>query len=386
MPEVPPPLPAGEPAVRPRRASAWLALTLLAVVVGYRLLAICHLGLFIDEGYYWEWSRHLAPSYYDHPPAVAYLIAASTRVLGRTPFAVHFPALLLSALTSLALFRLGLALFPRRRDVAWWAVVAVNLSPLFSFGAVFTTPDAPLTLCWIVAMWLVWRATHGAPRAWYLAGAVAGLGMLSKYSFVLLPVAVALYLARRPQRAWWKRQEPYLAAAIAAAMTAPVLWWNARHGWASFEFQAVTRHLRAWPPWATVPRYFLAQQAISPPLWIACAAAFLHSGSLARRGDDAHAYLWYVSATVLGFFCLASLHAWVNPNWCGIGFLPLVLAAGDLLSTRSRALRRLRSPWPPRSRSRFISRRRRWCSRCRRGWTSRQTCTAGTRWADACER
>jgi hypothetical protein len=163
--------------------------------------------------------------------------------------------------------------------------------------------------------------------------------MLSKYSFVLLPVAVALYLARRPQRAWWKRQEPYLAAAIAAAMIAPVLLWNARHGWASFEFQAVTRHLRAWPPWATVPRYFLAQQAISPPLWIACAAAFLHSGSLARRGDDAHAYLWYVSATVLGFFCLASLHAWVNPNWCGIGFLPLVLAAGDLLSTRSRALR-----------------------------------------------
>ena len=38
-----------------------------------------------DETYYWLWTRHLAPGYFDHPPGIALLIAASTSVIGVTP-------------------------------------------------------------------------------------------------------------------------------------------------------------------------------------------------------------------------------------------------------------------------------------------------------------
>jgi hypothetical protein len=31
-----------------------------------------------DEIYYWLWSRHLAAGYYDHPPAIAFVIRAGT--------------------------------------------------------------------------------------------------------------------------------------------------------------------------------------------------------------------------------------------------------------------------------------------------------------------
>ena len=31
-----------------------------------------------DEAYYWTWSRHLAASYFDHPPVTAYLIRLGT--------------------------------------------------------------------------------------------------------------------------------------------------------------------------------------------------------------------------------------------------------------------------------------------------------------------
>ena len=36
-----------------------------------------------DETYYWEWSRHLAAGYFDHPPAIAWLVRAGTALVGK---------------------------------------------------------------------------------------------------------------------------------------------------------------------------------------------------------------------------------------------------------------------------------------------------------------
>ena len=32
--------------------------------------------IYFDEAYYWQWAQHLDWGYYDHPPLVAWLIAA----------------------------------------------------------------------------------------------------------------------------------------------------------------------------------------------------------------------------------------------------------------------------------------------------------------------
>ena len=64
---------------------ATLGLTLL------RLWLALWVPLGDDEGYYWVWSRHLAASYYDHPPMVAWLVALSTHVLGSSLVALRLP-------------------------------------------------------------------------------------------------------------------------------------------------------------------------------------------------------------------------------------------------------------------------------------------------------
>jgi hypothetical protein len=324
------------PAGAPRRR--WVAPALLAAVVVARLLLTRALGLFNDEAYYWEWSRHLAASYFDHAPAVAYAIAASTRLLGRSALAVHLPAGVFALLTSAVLYRLALDLFPGRERVAWWAVAASNAAPLFGIGAVFTTPDAPYTFFCLLATWLTWRATHGAPRAWYLAGAAVGAGLLSKYTTVLMPLGVAAYLALPANRRWWRRREPWLAAAIALALAAPVLAWNAEHGWASLSFQVVER-VGAWQPLPKLRRFLVAQQAISPLLWLLCAAALARSVALARRGSDAHAFLACGALAVLGVFAAFAPWAWVNPNWTAMAYLLAFVAAADLVDGRGWAVR-----------------------------------------------
>ncbi|WP_242393649.1 glycosyltransferase family 39 protein [Anaeromyxobacter oryzisoli] len=321
-------------------ARGLVAPAVIGIVVVARLLLLPWLGLFNDEAYYWEWSRRLAPAYFDHPPLVAFALAASTRLLGDTALAVHLPAFLLSLLTSAVLFRLVLDLFPGRAELAWTSVAALNAAPLFGLGAVFTTPDAPLLSLWVATLALVWRAVHGRPRLWYLAGVAAGLGMLSKYTFALLPPAILLFLLQPRHRPWLARREPWIALAIMLALFAPVVAWNAAHGWTSFAFQSVDRFGGAFRPWRTVPRFLVAQQSVTPLLWIVCLGGLVRSARLGRAGSDAHALLAAASAVMLAFFAAASLFTYVNPNWFTPAFLTLVVAGADLLLRwRSPALR-----------------------------------------------
>src|SRR5260221_12145047 len=57
-----------------------LLITLAGTLV--RLFFGMLLSPFPDETYYWDWSRHLAFGYYDHPPVIAWLIAAGNWLAG----------------------------------------------------------------------------------------------------------------------------------------------------------------------------------------------------------------------------------------------------------------------------------------------------------------
>ncbi|MFP2908974.1 4-amino-4-deoxy-L-arabinose transferase, partial [Pyxidicoccus sp. 3LFB2] len=51
-------------------------LALLGVAAVARLALLLGTDVYFDTAYYWQWARHLAWGYYDHPPMVAWLIAA----------------------------------------------------------------------------------------------------------------------------------------------------------------------------------------------------------------------------------------------------------------------------------------------------------------------
>ena len=81
----------------------WL-LALLALTI-LRLTLATTIPLAPDEAYYWLWSRHLQPGYYDHPPMVALFIRAGTLLAGPTAFGIR----LLGPLSRRCRFSLALA-------------------------------------------------------------------------------------------------------------------------------------------------------------------------------------------------------------------------------------------------------------------------------------
>jgi hypothetical protein len=77
-------------------------------------------------------------------------------------------------------------------------------------------------------LWIGGRiVTKGSPRDYLLLAAITGLGILSKYVFLVLPVAFAIGVALTPRfRARIKIGPLILAIILTLAIVAPYAWWS----------------------------------------------------------------------------------------------------------------------------------------------------------------
>ena len=222
------------------RLAAALAspLGIIAAVTLWRVLAAWLTPVAQDEAYYYDWARALAWGYFDHPPGVA-LLGLGAQLDPGSPLAARLGTLLVSTLTLLALWRLYHACGIRRQLLSLSLLLAAATFPGLASG-VLTTPDTVLALFWIVALH---QALAALPRAvgvqrwrWLGAGAATGLGLLGKYTMVIIgPVFLIALLAvdRRALRTPW----PYLGGLLALLLFLPNLIWNAQHDWLTLRFQ-----------------------------------------------------------------------------------------------------------------------------------------------------
>lgn len=210
--------------------------TVWAIALGaaaFRLLLFLGLDLYADEAYYWMWSRRPAFGYFDHPPAVAWLIRASTAVLpGELGVRILFLACGALAVVFAALIAREMSDDPRAPAVA--AALAAT-SPILILTGGLALPDAPVEAAYACATWLVARARG---RGWIWAGIAVGLALLSKYTAALLaPALLLLLLLDRDLRDELRTPWPWLGGAVAILLFLPNLLWNATHDWVAIQFQ-----------------------------------------------------------------------------------------------------------------------------------------------------
>ena len=147
------------------------------------LIAALWIPLFPDEMYYWVWSRHLAAGYFDHPPAIAWLIRGGTLMLGDTPLGLRFPAIICGLVAALGIRAAAGELGGEEASRRALGVIAVL--PLLAGAFILATPDAPLLAAVSWTLYAVLRATRSdetpsvSLRWWLAAGLGVGLGFLS---------------------------------------------------------------------------------------------------------------------------------------------------------------------------------------------------------------
>jgi 4-amino-4-deoxy-L-arabinose transferase-like glycosyltransferase len=305
------------------------------------------LGLAPQEAYYWQYARHPALSYLDHPPMAAEWIRLGTWLFGPTAFGVRCVGLLASGVLSYLLYRLGERLFSPRTGLIACALTGATV--LFQLGGFVITPDGPLVLFWAAAMLaaahLLLDPVDGAPShslfrgpaGWYALGALVGLALVSKYTAALLPPLVLLCALATPRgRAALRTPHPYLAVLLALGIFSPVIAWNAAHRFASFAFQTEGRleTVHGLRP-ILVGRFFGLQTAALGPLALlgVFLAAFI---ALRRFRHPAWRLVAAFGALPLLLFVAVSPFHWVKMNWPAPAYVALFVGLAALLAPRPR--------------------------------------------------
>lgn len=287
----------------------------LIIATTVRLFLALLFPLTADESYYWLWSKHLALSYVDHPPLIAYLNYFFT--LGQPSlFGLRLGATLLTLFISLGLFFLARKLF--NEQVAVWSVVLFQIIPHYLIIWLTMFVELPLGLFWIISLWLMARIIKSKEPVWWLwLGLAVGLGCLSKYTMFLFWPCLAIFFYLAPaERFWLKRKEFYFSLILSLILFLPVLVWNAQHGWISFTFHEAKATSDAWGI-NFLP--FIGDQLVhfTPFFLFALFPSFLY----ALKKDDNTRFLFSFSFPLLILFLILSLKIKIWSHWPSTAYL-----------------------------------------------------------------
>lgn len=309
------------------RKNSLLFIITLSLLIRLACLGGC--DLLVEEAYYWNYAMHPDLSYLDHPPMVAWLIRMSTALFGTNEWAVRFPAIICWLLTTWFSVKLTETIKP---NSGIYAVFLLSILPFFFIHSLIMTPDIPLITCWSAAIFYLYNAMVLEHKtAWYFAGIWLGLGMLSKYTIVLLGPATLLYLILSPNaRHWFRKKEPYIGLVITIALFSPVIYWNAVHDWASFAFQS-TRRMNEVTTFSLHELLGLFIVFLTPAGIAGFCTLFTNTGK-------SIVFFRIFTLTPLLVFALFSVNHEIKFNWIGPGLLAMIPWLAVIMATNHKKI------------------------------------------------
>lgn len=299
-----------------------------------KLIFIALIPITPQEAYYWYYSKNPDFSYFDHPPMAAYSILLGTTLWGDNSFGVKFMAVVWSVATQLLLFATAKRFFSisenpdKTESKAFLVVLIYNITIFANLYSTTVVPDTPLLFFWLLCIYSIqeYFTTH-QNKFWILAGIALGLGMLSKYSMVLITIAILLvFVFTKEYRKEFKNIHVYLAVIISIVIFLPVIYWNFKHEWASFLFQTVERAEKTKP---FTLKYFF--QLIGSQLFMLAPFVFWITLRLLAKSISiwksslASRLLLSAFLVPILLFTYVSFKSLVKMNWLLPAYLPAII-------------------------------------------------------------
>ncbi len=328
-----------------RGLSPWPLALAGAVVLTHLLVAgLGPYGLHRDALLYLAMGEHLHLLRMDFPPFIA-LVANAERVLGDSLVVIHLgTALAHGGLVVLA------AAFARRTGggplAQLMAAFVVATAPVYMRSGALFQPVVFDQLWWTLALYALARIHEGPVRAsgkrhrgesrlaalhlprsdggrWVLLGVVLGLGLLTKFTILVLGAAILVGLLATPLRRWLTTPWPWAAAALAFVIGAPSITGQALLDWPFFnQFSDLQEaQLSRVSPWSFTLEQLLM---VGPAVLIAVGGAV--SVLVRRRDEGLQAVVWTTVAAFVIMLLAGGKAYYIAPIWpalLGIGMAEL---------------------------------------------------------------
>jgi 4-amino-4-deoxy-L-arabinose transferase-like glycosyltransferase len=205
--------------------------TALAIAAWSAAAAWINPAQYADNLEQFSWSHSIELGYWKHPPLPTWLIAIPIRLIGFSVYWTYALAAMCFIGTVFFTWRITQRMFGQQ--AATFTVLLSGLHIGFSWRAQLYNHNTVLLLFSAATVWATMRAIEADKKSsnarwssWVLAGALAGLAMLSKYQALvpLIGIFVALYVAGYFKQASVRRGVA-IAALTALLVFLPHLIW-----------------------------------------------------------------------------------------------------------------------------------------------------------------
>lgn len=308
-----------------------------SLIVALTLLLWWLLNLFLagtvelanDEAYYWWWATRngLDWGYFDHPPAVAWLIWLTQWISGE--FGVRLATTLLQPLYLLLLWHTWQSFNPKLTRTTALVFVAIAFSvPLLQLYGLLALPDAPLLFSATLFIWALlrlWR-TPSAINAVIVGVATAMIGYSKYQGVVLVATAFVLYLIYSMRNSTPEARRKvilYIVIWLATALLLymPHILWLYKHDWTPLRYHLQERSTLPYKPSFTL-EYLINLVVVFNPLLLGFLYKAVRHNQRNREFQGA-LMLWTVAVYMI-FFFVASFKGRTQPQWTLVAALPLV--------------------------------------------------------------
>ncbi|MFW6307039.1 MAG: glycosyltransferase family 39 protein [Campylobacterales bacterium] len=292
-------------------------------VTAFSIIYNQSIPLYLDEAYYWMWSKHLALSYFDHPPMIAYVLYLFTSVFGDSVFAIRSASLSMLLVAGWFVYKLAYEVF-RDKATAELALFIYLIIPIIELGFTISTIDSPLTMFWAGALYYSFRALKSDRWSDYLLlGVFIGAAMLSKYTAVLLVASLLLYLLLLETKKFLSLKF-WIAVLVAFVVFSPVIIWNFQNEFISFSFQYTHGTSDEFIiKWAKFFDFLGGQLVVLSPLFFLVAVFMLYKKRKWFRDRD-KLFLLINFLFPLLFFLYKALFKKMELNWAAPAYLALI--------------------------------------------------------------
>lgn len=226
-------------------------------------------GYFRDEFYYLACGRHLDWGYVDHPPLVALLCRWIEATMGSSLLAIRILPAAAGGLTVWLTARIA-----REMGGGAWAQAVAALCAMIAPGYLFLfhilSMNAFDILLWTWIVLILAKILRGEdPKWWIVLGIAAGIGLMNKWSVLMLGAGTAAGLMLTQARRHFSRAWLWIGGAIALLIFLPHLLWQQSNNWPSLEWMRIAREEKISPLGAAA---FLREQLLlmnpaAAPVW-----------------------------------------------------------------------------------------------------------------------
>jgi len=142
--------------------------------------------------------------------------------------------------------------------------------------------------------------------------------LLTRMFAFALAFGIVAYALLPQNRHYW-RDGLRLSVLVAVVLCAPLVFWNATHGWATLAFALVERHESQWSWYRPFTLHLVNAAAYSPGLWI---------GALLCVVRARNALLNWTAVPLIGLLTLLAFHERIEIHWMFGGYVSLCVALG----------------------------------------------------------